>query len=328
MANLIEALRFLPRHYGRLARAEAHLLPDDYYSPGFITVLASYLNHKGVRQDSVAYASEENRGYLAAVGLSKALWGVDDYKFERKNAGINYSPLTPLASQDAVDLATEQINDCLRAYAKQGNVDYSNSPAFRDLMRVVGELHDNVWSHGLSTGYSMAQRQAFGKSGDHVIEFSLADCGLGFLGELKSSGMRNIESHEDAIKWCIQEGNSSKKAQAVDDWAQSVPNDFVGESPFGAVPIRAAGNGNHHQGLGLAKLVELAKKYQGVLHLASGNCALRMSHHGVMTYQALQAPWKGVAVSLTIKESSFMSAKAAEADDADNVDDIMKLLRG
>lgn len=324
----MNALRLMPRHYGALERSDVHLLPKGYYAPGFITVLASYLNHKGVKPEALTYACEDNRGYLAAVGLSKALWGIDDYKYERKNAGINYSPLTLLASQDDVDQATEQINDCLRAYAKQGDIDYSNSPAFRDLMRVVGELHDNVWSHGMSSGFSMAQRQSIGKSSDHVIEFSLADCGLGFLGELKSAGMREIATHEEAIKWCIQEGNSSKKAAQGDDWAQSVPTDFVGENPFGAASIRPAGNGNHHQGLGLAKLVELAKKYKGVLHLASGGCAMRMSQYGDMTYQALQVPWKGVAVSLTIKESSFMSAKAAEEDDAENIDDIMNLLRG
>ncbi|MCU1751607.1 hypothetical protein [Pseudomonas sp. 6D_7.1_Bac1] len=325
MASLIEALDWLPRHFGGLAPSAEHVIPRGYYSPGFIAVLAAYLNHKGVKPESLTYACEQNQGYLAAVGLSKALWGIDDYQFERRNAGVNYAPLTPLASQDAVDQATTQINSCLRAYAAQGAADYSKSPAFKDLTHVVGELHDNVWSHGLSTGFSTAQRQLLRKGAtDHVIEFSLADCGIGFLDELKRSGIQGIKSHQEAIDWCVQEGNSSKLATKVDAWAQSVPEDFLGSSPFGGAAICPAGNGNHHQGLGLAKLVELAQKYKGVLYLASGNCVMRMLHNGAIKYRPLHNPWKGVAISLSIKESSFMSAKAAEPDD---VDDIMNLLR-
>ncbi|WP_156886094.1 hypothetical protein [Pseudomonas sp. CFII68] len=324
MASLIEALDWLPRHFGALKPTDEHCIPRGYYSPGFIAVLAAYLNHKGVRGDALTYACEQNQGYLAAVGLSRALWGVDDYQYERKNAGVNYAPLTPLASQDAVDAATAQINSCLRAYAVQGASDYSKSPAFKDLTHVVGELHDNVWSHGLSTGFSTAQRQLLRKGPDHVIEFSLADCGLGFLDELKRSGIRGVHTSQEAIDWCIQEGNSSKLATKVDEWAQSVPEDFLGGNSFGGATVRPVGNGNHHQGLGLAKLVELAKKYNGVLYLASGNCVMRMLHSGAIKYRPLHSPWKGVAISLSIKESSFMAAKADEAAD---IDDIMNLLR-
>lgn len=326
LASLIEALDWLPRNFGELGSKAEHLLPDRYYSPGFIAALAAYLCHKQVGQECLTYASEDNKGYLAAVGLSKALWGVDDYKFERRNAGVNYAPLTPLASQDAVDEATTQINGCLRAYASQGHMDYSKSPAFKDLTHVVGELHDNVWSHGMHTGFSTAQRRNLNDE-DHIIEFSLADCGVGFLDELRRSGIPGVETHRQAIEWCVQEGNSSKLAAKEDEWAQSVPDEHVGDVPFGRIPTRSAGNGNHHQGLGLAKLVELAQKYKGVLYLASGNCVMRMQHDGAITYRPLQKAWKGVAISLSIKESSFMSARVGEAEDV-VIDDIMNLLRG
>lgn len=328
MATLVEALVWLPKHYGHLDASMEHRVPDGYYSPGFIAVFAAYLTQKRVSRESVVFDNEQNLGYFSAVGLAKAVWGVDDYLYQRKNAGVNYAMLTPLASQDEVDHATAQINSCLRAYASAGSADYGRSPAFKELTHVVGEMHDNVWSHGLNTGFSVAQRHAIKGDTDHAIEFSLADCGMGFLEELKRSKIATsagINSDRDAIAWCIQEGNSSKLAKLEDEWAQSVPEDFLGGKLFGSAAVAVSGNGNHHQGLGLAKLVELAKSYQGVLNIASGNCLMMMRRGDSPRYRTLAEPWKGVAVSLSIKESSLMAAKADEAED---VRDIMNLLRG
>ena len=328
LATLVEALDWLPKHYGHLEASTEHRVPDKYYSPGFIAAFAAYLTHKRVPRESVVFDNENHAGYFSAVGLAKAVWGVDDYQFERKNAGVNYAPLTSLASQDDVDMATAQINSCLRAYASAGAVDYSRSPAFKELTHVVGEMHDNVWSHGLNTGFSVAQRQAIRRDTGHAIEFSLADCGMGFLEELKRSriaGLKGINSDRDAVEWCIKEGNSSKLARLEDEWAQSVPEDYLGSNPFGNVAVTRTVNGNHHQGLGLAKLVELAKSYEGVLNIASGDCLMMMRRGSAPAFRRLNQPWKGVAVSLSIKESSLMAARVDEAED---VRDIMNLLRG
>ncbi|WP_248738362.1 hypothetical protein [Pseudomonas sp. MWU12-2029] len=328
MATLVDALDWLPLHFGHLAADAEHRIPDRYYSPGFIAAFAAYLTNKRVHRESVVFDNDANREYFSAVGLALAVWGIDDYPFQRRNAGVNYATLTPLASQDAVETATAQINGCLRAYASNGAVDYSRSPAFKELTHVVGELHDNVWSHGLNTGYSVAQRQSIRRGDDHAVEFSLADCGMGFFEELKRARIaakNGIRSDRDAIAWCIQEGNSSKLAAAQDDWAQSVPNDFIGGNPFGNVAMVTGENGNHHQGLGLAKLVELAETYRGVLQIASGNCLMTMRLGYNAQFRILREPWKGVAISLSLKESSLMAAKA---DVAEDVEDIMKLLRG
>ncbi|KTB95893.1 hypothetical protein [Pseudomonas syringae] len=327
VADLVEALDWLPKYYGHLDASAEHRVPDRYYSPGFIAAFAAYLTYKRVNQDSVVFDNENHEGYFSAVGLAKAVWGVDDYLYERRNVGVNYAPLTPLASQDDVDKATAQINSCLRSFAKSGPVDYGRSPAFKELTHVVGEMHDNVWSHGLNTGFSIAQRHAIRNGHGYVLEFSLADCGMGFLEELKRSriaGANGIQCDRDAVEWCVQEGNSSKLAKLQDEWAQSVPEDHLGTSPFGDVGVALSGNGNHHQGLGLAKLLELAKSYEGVLNIASGDC-LMMLRRGESRFRKLSKPWRGVAVSLSIKESSFMAAKVDEAED---VQDIMKLLRG
>ncbi|GAC1030271.1 hypothetical protein thsps21_10980 [Pseudomonas sp. No.21] len=329
LATLVDALDWLPRHYGDLDAAAEHRVPSKYYSPGFIAAFAAYLTLKGVPRESLVFENPQHEGYFSALGLGKAVWGVDDYQYQRRNAGVNYAMLTCLASQDDVDQATAQINGCLRDYASNGPANYSLSPAFKELTHVVGEMHDNVWSHGLNMGFSVAQKQKLsGKRDDHIIEFSLADCGMGFLAELTTSRIariHQIRTHREALQWCLQEGNSSKLAEAEDEWAQAVPDDFVGRAPFTAARIAVGRNGNHHQGLGLAKLVELAKSYAGVLNIASGDCLMVMSQGREPRFRTLTHPWKGVAISLSIKESCLMAAKADEAED---VNDIMNLLRG
>ncbi|MCY1530810.1 hypothetical protein D9M68_660160 [compost metagenome] len=300
-------------------------LPRGYYTPGFIAALAAFLCHSKVAPGNFVCENQDNQGYLSAVGLSRALWNHDDYPHERRNSGTNYAPLTALASQDEVDDATAQINSCLRSMAAQDHGGYGQSPAFKELLHVVGELHDNVWSHGMNTGFSTAQRRQCPGGGEYMIEFSLADCGLGFLAELRRSKIQGVNTHRDAIEWCIQEGNSSKLAPQEDEWAQSVPDDFIGQSPFGTASLLQNSGGNHHQGLGLAKLVDLARNYAGDLYLASGDCVLHICN-GTITYRSLPCEWKGVAISLAIKETSLRAAtRAAEAED---VDEIMRLLRG
>src|SRR5690606_14693479 len=93
-----------------------------------------------------------------------------------------------------------------------------------------------------------------------------------------------IHTDKQALEWCLKEGNSSKLAKAEDEWAQSLPDDFAGRSPFGDAPITTGRNGNHHQGLGLAKLVELAKSYGGVLNIASGDCLMMMRPNRAASY--------------------------------------------
>ncbi|MEN5128520.1 hypothetical protein [Pseudomonas alloputida] len=326
MAGLIDAINMLPRRLA-LGGGERLDLPKRYYSAGFVAALAAFLRHKNLDKDSFGCHHEYNEGYLKAIGLSKAVWGTDDYKLRRINAGETYAPLTHLQSRDAVDEGTGQINGCLRTMAKSSSVNYLQSPAFAELLAVVGELHDNVWSHGLDSGFSTAQRRTCPKDGP-LIEFSLADCGMGFRNELQRARVENIATDRDAIDWCIQKGNSSKLAAKEDPWAQSVPEDFLGGRPFGNGVTTFQNTGNHHQGLGLAKLLSLAKQYDGLLYLASGDHYLELQN-GIPSYRELSHPWQGVAISLAIKESSFVVGGQPIQDvDSDDVFELMNALRG
>lgn len=326
LAGVIEALNWLPRRL-EMKSGTALALPKLYYSSGFIAVLAAFLRHRNLAADQFSCHHAYNSGYMKAIGLSRAVWGVDDYKHRRINAGATYATLTHLQSRDAVDEGTGQINGCLRAMAKLATVNYLESPAFSELLAVVGELHDNVWSHGLNSGFSTAQRRECPIDG-WLIEFALADCGMGFKNELQRARIAGVTTHQDAIEWCIQKGNSSKLAAKLDPWAQSLPEGHLGASPFGEGTSTYENTGNHHQGLGLAKLVSLARTYDGVLYLASGDTYMALED-GIISYHGLSYDWQGVAISLAIKESRLMGG-GQPMNDADSfgINELMNTLRG
>lgn len=328
MSGILQAVNFAGRFDRKLRAGETIRIRSGYYTPGYIAVLTAHLKRFSVPRHSLEFVDAKNAGYFSAMGLSRALWGQDDYDRLRVNDGCNYAPLTHLDSKDAVDTATAKINSCLRSMAAHSVVNYRNSPGFKSLMDVVGELHDNVWSHGMDRGYSAAQRRGGTRKG--TIEFALADTGLGFLGELKASGVARkygIDTDRQAMNWCIQEGNSSKLDHMQDDgWGQSLPEDFVGRAPFGqGVATVRQNNGNHHQGLGLAKLISLANRYEAQLIIVSGRAVLNLVK-GSIRFAESRTPWKGVAISLTLQESKMATMQDAEP--CAEVDNIMNLLRG
>lgn len=328
MSGILQAINFMGRIGKRVSAGKPLKLRSDYYSPGYMVVLTAHLRRYNIPKAALTFVDAKNAGYFSAMGLSKALWGEDDYRQVRSNAGANYAPITHLDSRNAVDDATQQINGCLRKMAANSPYfDYRESEAFQELMHVVGELHDNVWSHGMERGFSAAQRAKSVKKG--VIEFALADTGLGFLGELLLSGIarkHDITTDREAIEWCIQEGNSSKLAQHQDEWGQALPDDHLGGSPFGStVSTRILSNGNHHQGLGLAKLISLAKRYEAELYIVSGKAILHLDK-GDLSFKEVRFAWKGVAISLTIQESKMAQAQAEQT--STDIDDIMNQLRG
>lgn len=295
-------------------------LPNNHCHPGFITVLAAYVNHHKITEDDCTLPSPD---YMRAINLQGALWGEDQYQQERVNVGRNYSLVTALTNVEAVDIATSSINSCVRqlTFPDRGPTEYPKG--LTDLTHVIGELHDNVWSHGKSTGFSFAQRYAvpYTQKREHFLEFSLADCGFGFLRELRRAGIPNIETHQNAIEWCIQEGHSSKHADLQDDWAQQLPQDFIGGNMFGnGVAVKE--KDNNHQGLGLYHLMKLVKTYNGELQLATGNVCLEATGDEV-SYTELRNEWQGVAISCRFKIHEL----AADKDNEENDPQLMEILR-
>jgi hypothetical protein len=267
---------------------------DPYCSPGYWVSLAVRGRDRGLSVGDLRIPADRF-GYAQAIGIEAALNQVDRYPFGRCRQGAHYSPLVVIADRDEVDRATADVSGCVRHLFREPEL----QPFVGNLCEVIGDLHDNVWSHAESTGISAAQRwnKPYSQGQAAYIEFALADCGRGFLGELRRSGVSRREGIIDdagAIAWCIQRGHSSK-IREDDGWTQRLPEDAMG-NPMGA----AAGHlpqGNHHLGLGLAKLTTLVRDYGGELWLASGSALLRIDGDGRDAYIQTAVPWKGVALA-------------------------------
>jgi len=274
----------------------------DYYSPAYYTMLASALIHARYIQ---RYFDCHKKGasYLNTIGFISSVFGTQTNPVNRISAGHTYSPLVKLSSQADVDTATGTINNCIRSFANQ------NSNIAR-LYHVVGELHDNVWAHGNSAGFSMAQKWKVPNEHDYYLEFAVADSGLGFLAELKAARIQ-VANHKEAIEWCIKEGNSSKLV--TDEFAQSIPSDFLGNVPSSHT-VQYRTDGSNHQGLGLYHLIALVYEFNGELHIFSGNCRLHI-RDGVSTYYYTSTPWQGVAISCRFRESCLNMPLESAPDD-------------
>lgn len=161
---------------------------------GFITVLAAYVNHHKITEDNCVLSCH---GYMRAINLHGALWGEDQYQQERVNVGRNYSLVTALTNVEAVDVATGSINSCVRQLTFPDRDPRDCPKGLTDLTHVIGELHDNVWSHGKSTGFSLHNVRLYPTLKKRAL-FRIFFGGLWvrFLRELRRAGIPGIETHQ------------------------------------------------------------------------------------------------------------------------------------
>lgn len=296
------------------------VLAKDHYSPGYVCALAAFVVANKITEDNFN-AAEENMSYLRTMNFHHVVWDTLD-GIHRGKSGSTYSPLTALYRPDDVDRATTTINNCIREL-----VSNITCQGIRALYDVVGELHDNVWSHANALAYSMAQRTAVPNTNrnDYFIEFAVVDNGIGFLKELNRAKQK-VNSDREAIEWCIREGNSTKHADQLDDWSQRLPEDHVGDNPMGAFATPMPEN--HHQGLGLTHLIDLIKNYNGELQLCSGSALFQINRTGEESYQNILNHWQGVAISCKLRESSLVNSVEKDTAKELRQQTIMQRLRG
>ncbi|BCL90672.1 hypothetical protein ACNRBV_23740 [Ralstonia pseudosolanacearum] len=291
-----------------------------FYGPGFWTAFAAILAKRQVPYSAIKFSAKDAEQYAQAIGLPVVLGEKDNYPYQRVNEGKNYSRLVLLESAQTTDAANTSVAGCVRHLFKNH---IELAPFSQDLIEVIGDLHDNVWSHGKSTGFSMAQ--LFARNGARErCEFALADCGYGFLRELHRVGKSDITTHAQAIEWCIQKGNSSKRLKAEDPWEQRLPEDAM----FNPIPglARAKEQENHHMGLGLAKLTALVQKYGGTLTLATGDTLFSINSGGRTVYRSLPTQWPGVALACRFDTTRIKERLAAAEVPDELTDELVRLL--
>lgn len=286
---------------------------DTFCTPGYWVTLSSSLYD--YKPQEISYdllnLTEKQVGYLDTIGFLEEFFGIKQTNINI-NSGKNYTKLIILKDSYSTEESNREIRNCLLHQLEISNKNMNDiHPHIHDFMNIIGELHDNVWAHGEKTGFSLCQKWTSYSDKNPYIEFALADSGKGFLNELKRVGI-NVNTHEEAIDWCIQKGNTSKKPKEDDGWAQCLPDDIVGGNPMTGVNTKYQSNFRNHQGLGLAKLLELIQKFEGTLVIISGNAILTMVGKDKSYSINNTAPWNGVAISVKININNLKNFKEEE----------------
>lgn len=284
--------------------------------PSYWVLLATTL-YNGTIDKQRLNLTEKQKSYLTTIGFSYHILGQEQNVNRSTQCGKNYSVLAPLISEYQTESANSIINNCIRY-----NVGYvAKKPASAStLTEIVGELHDNVWSHAKSAGFSLFQK-THGINGEVFLEFAIADRGYGFFRELKRVNI-DVANDKEAIDWCLRQGNTSKKPKEDDGWTQQLPADVIG-NPMGE--YANFHDGNHHQGLGLAKLKEMIIEARGTLKIASGKQLYILDNTTEMWDDITSTPWNGVAISfvIPIKNLEYLEKdRNMEAEDHHIIDEL------
>lgn len=291
--------------------SELYEVGANSYGPGFWVAMAALLRSRSIPFDKIRFTSVQARQHAKIIGLPPILSVARYYRpYAVANKEKNCSGLALLEDKKAANTATQTINECISIQCSRPGLDNFA----QQLGNVVEGLHDNVWSHGKSTGISMFQSWKNPHSSEDVLlEFGLADCGIGFLRELKRIGFDDVGNHQSAIDWCIRKGHSSKLPTAR----------YIGRPerlPLDAMRVPDAVTGslggvgeNHHQGLGLAELIRLIENFHGELCLCSGDSILSIDPAGVSRFSSPEFPWGGVAISFRFDTALMRSFHAKTA---------------
>lgn len=279
----------------RVREIEELLTGDRQYlqflSPATAACLAA-AHHAGVRL-TTRWPPDAN-SYAETIGLNAIL--NDSRPPRRPTPGRSYSPLVELLDHDRIDSCNGVISELIRQQL-------TAYPALAgQACQIVGELHYNVPAHANGAGFSIAQ---FYPS-QQILEIAVADAGHGMLRNVQRHNA-DIATHEAAIDWCMQKGHTT--APSEEDWAQWMPGDAM-QDPYGdAVAHRR--DRNHHLGLGLWKLEQIARAAAGTFVVWSGDRRL-MARPTQRVFEEASV-WRGVVIILRLpiaEEAEFARQSA------------------
>ncbi len=280
------------------------LIHLSFVNPFDTAMLAAFIKKNSISKELIV-PDDNVDSYLNTIDFYNLVWN-EPRTNKQWTVGRSYCPLIELSSPEHTDTATTIIGNILER--RCGADAYS-------VIDVIGELIDNVWSHGKALGYAVAQ-----VSGDD-IKFSVVDIGKGFKNVLQEANISGIKSDIDAINWSIQKGHTSKGQE--DEWAQFLPFDSY-ENPFSSgVPIKE--EENHHEGLGLYKLVDLVQKTKGNLSILSGQGLKFISAEREFDSE-LKNHWQGVVIYCTLNIRNIKNA--LQNSDSSDIDAILKEILG
>lgn len=284
-SNLKDSLNKL----SELNNSEIIEIPSGLYSPSFWVGLLCMKEKTGKK---ISLKTDNLKSFANTIGFTGLVEPKESFNINRTNKNKTYTLIQKIANfSDDVDKANSGIMSCLRSSVSNLSNLIEDINKY-NIAKTIGELHDNVKSHSQSSGFSMAQYL------NNKFEFSIADNGLGFLNELRSKNIQ-IFNDEEAIKWCLKKGNSTKKID--DEFSQAIPEDLI----MNPMPVKShsRNDGNYHQGLGLHILREFAKLNSGTLEIVSGESYFLMDSEGNEKYFLMDRKINGVSITLRLNLS-------------------------
>lgn len=234
--------------------------------------------------------------YAEVIGLKECLDG--HRPTSQPLTGKTYSPLVRLASYQDVEQCNTVINNLI------SNQLMHFASVAQHAHYLVGELHNNVPAHANGAGFSIAQYY----SKEDILEVAVADGGCGMLRNVQRFDP-SVQSHGDAIRWCLVEGNTTGKE---DHFAQRLPDDAI-SNPYGPDVPTTGDDPNHHIGLGLAQLQKFIHRASGEFAIWSGNQYL-VSSGGRDTMSNASHHWDGVVIVFRLPTSSNKALESREQD--------------
>lgn len=279
-------------HWGRsFARAKARVARLTFVHPSDSVVIAASCLTKQLSR--VEFLDDSER-YAKSIGLLDAVNGERPRPKLGALSGKSYSPLCRIDDQADVDSANHLVSSTLESHL------VGNPRLLSVVRQVVGEIHDNVWSHARGVGFSACQIYGTTEA-DRLVQFAVADCGAGFLRNARRV-LSSLSDDFEAIEWCLEKNNTS--AGMPHEFAQRIdPDDPFGGLPPG-VPTRTSSN--HHQGLGLYKLRKCVEAANGSMVLVSGSGGLVLKRDGTTIRITPPIPWRGVFIEFELPSSAVL----------------------
>lgn len=289
---LIETTRAIHTMWDHVCRNES--INIRFISPTVATFLASV---RLSRINAEIRIDPSRRGHAEQSGLNLALTRnyaqmsqASREEMQRARSSENKptrSRLTTLFHHAEIESCNVALNDLLFAQLEK----LLPATTLSMVAKVVGELHDNVASHANGRGFSAAQFYRGGRGNPDRLELSIADGGWGFMRNVRSV-LPLINSHEAAIRWCLEKGNTSKR-NTENESEIPFPSDF--EDPYSE---GGSGQRDHHMGWGLWLLHELVLSTGGELWIWSGDCSFVIRSNGEEVVERTKSYWPGVIITL------------------------------
>ena len=206
-------------------------------------------------------------GYMQRMGLFKLL-GLSEAERASRDRSLELCELRRVSHQDQVTDVVQQLIGIASSQLALGD-------GVADAMRLsLSEVLENVLAHAQSPmpGYVCAQTYRKARR----VEFAIVDTGIGILGSARHLPDLAGATFEDAIRWAINRGNTSKPEK--------------------------------HTGIGLFMARRMIEDNRGTMWVYSGEVVVKVSRGKVDPWGA--SGWRGTIVTLTFRTDRAINVRS------------------